>query len=216
MDSILSNAPDARLASDVTLLLFIFVLVPAMLLGFSFARGKKFRPHHKYTMTLVTISIWALVLFVMVASYGRWVAPAELGGPFSGGAAHILPTMHLITGGVAQILATYLVIYMWTERTRFQWVVPKFLQTQNIKPIMRTTLALWLVTVALGVGIFLTWYAPGGATTAPPAATEEPSATVTAPSATEEAPVIETQEPVETEEPDEGEDVEPAETEEAD
>ncbi len=193
MDSFLSNAPDARLASDLTLLVFLLILVPAMLVGFSFARRKQFRPHHKYTMTAITLVIWLFILLLMIVSYRTWVAPAEVGGPFSGDPAHIIPTIHLITGGVAQILATYLVVLMWTERTRFSWIVPKFLQTANIKPIMRTTLTLWLVTVALGVGIFLTWYSPGGAPAAPPEATEEPLATPE-PVETEEAEPVETEE----------------------
>jgi len=205
MDSFLSNAPDARLASDLTLLLFLIILVPAMLLGFSFARRKQFRPHHKYTMTAITVTIWVFILFLMIASYRTWVAPAEVGGPFAGDAAHIIPTIHLITGGMAQLLATYLVIYMWTERTRFKWIVPPFLRTQNIKPIMRTTLGLWLVTTALGVGIFLTWYTPGASAAPAPEATPEvnaPAATEEAitPAATDEAQVAATEEvePVET------------------
>jgi uncharacterized membrane protein YozB (DUF420 family) len=203
MDSFLSNAPDARLASDLTLLFFVVILAPAMLLGFSFARRKKFRPHHKYTMTAITLVIWLFILLLMIVSYRTWVAPAEVGGPFGGDPAHIIPTVHLITGGIAQILATYLVILMWTERTRFSWVVPKFLQTSNIKPIMRTTLTLWLVTIALGVGIFLTWYSPGGAAAPPPEATEEPVATEEPDVAeTEEAEPVESAEPVETEEAD--------------
>jgi uncharacterized membrane protein YozB (DUF420 family) len=199
MDSFLSNAPDARLASDVTLLFFLVILVPAMLLGFSFARRKMFRPQHKYTMTAITAVIWLFIVFLMIVSYRTWVAPAELGGPFSGDPAHIIPTVHLITGGIAQILATYLLILMWTEKSRLSWVVPRFLRTTHIKPIMRTTLTLWLVAVALGVGIFLTWYAPGSAPAAPPEATEAPDV-----AATEEVEAAETEaaevEPVETEE----------------
>ncbi len=192
MDSFLSNAP---LASTLTLLFFVVILVPAILLGFSFARRKKFRPHHKYTMTAITLVIWAFILALMIGSYRAYVLPAEFGGPFATNPANLLPTIHLITGGIAQILATYLVIFMWTERTRFSWVVPPFLRTNNIKPIMRTTLGLWLVTVALGVGIFLTWYAPSAATVAPLEATAEPFGTP-------EPPVAQTEEandPVETE-----------------
>ncbi len=106
---------------------------------------------------------------------------------------------------------------------------------------MRTTLTLWLVTVALGVGIFLTWYAPGGAVAAPPVATEEPlSRPEVTPAVTEEVEAIETMEvePIETEQADDsgsdnsgpgsdnrgmgssatdgGDEVEPVETEEAD
>jgi uncharacterized membrane protein YozB (DUF420 family) len=220
MDSILSSAPDARLASDLSLLAYIFLIVPAMLVGFVFARNKKFRPHHRNVMTAITIVNWIIILFLMLVSYRTWVLPAEVGGPFSNDRAHIIPTLHMITGGVAQILATYLVILMWTERTRYKWVVPKFLQIQNIKPFMRTTLALWLVTAALGLGIFLTWYAPSAGSAAAPVATEEvvetPEVTAVTPTATEEIEVSATEEVEEEVEPAETEEVEPVETEEAD
>jgi hypothetical protein len=64
-----------------------------------------------------------------------------------------LPTIHLITGGLAQLMATYLVIRMWFEKS-----LPDWFKIKNIKLAMRTTLLLWLTTAVLGILIYLTWY----------------------------------------------------------
>jgi hypothetical protein len=186
-----TGGSDARLASDLTLLAYLILIVPAMIVGFVFARRKMFRPYHKITMTLIAITNWAIILLLMVVSYSKWVLPfLQLG---VSAPVRLLPTLHLITGGIAQILATYLVLLMWTEKTRFSWIIPKRFQTRNIKPYMRATLALWLVTAALGVTIFLTWYPPKtGGTSGTPVATEEPAATSAAtsrPATTPEATV---------------------------
>lgn len=179
--------------SAITLIIYILLLAPAMIVGFVFARRKKFSPHHKFTMTGITIVNWILIVLLMAVSYGRFVAPflpdylSDIRG--------LLATIHLITGGLAQVIATYLVILMWTERTRFEGILPRAVRIRRIKPVMRTTLALWLITVVLGIGIYLTWYAaPPPADTTPPAATEE--ATVEAspePVATEAAAPLETE-----------------------
>jgi len=56
---------------------------------------------------------------------------------------------------------------------------------KQAKPVMRATLALWLLTAALGVGTYAAFYLmpPASAGQASPAATEEP----VAPAATEAA-----------------------------
>ena len=133
--------------SDLVLLAYIFLIVPAMLVGFVFARRKMFEPYHKYTMTAITIVNWLLIIFVMLVTYRRDVipfSPEDLKLP-----GILIPTVHLIPGLIAQLLATYLVIRMW-----FSNVIPERLAVANIKPYMRATLALWLVTAVLGV---VTW-----------------------------------------------------------
>ncbi len=172
----------------LTLLAYIFVLMPGMLLGFYFARRKMFVPYHKLTMTAVTVVNWVLILLLMVTSYAQGVLPnlpSRLVEP-----TYLLPTLHLITGAIAQFTATYLVILMWTERTRFEKLLPY--RIKNIKTPMRVTLALWLITIALGVAIFAVWYAtPSAGNDAQAISTEEavdPSSTEeAAPAATEEA-----------------------------
>lgn len=156
-------------ASQLTLLVYAFGLVPAMLLGFYFARSRRFSPHHKLVMTGVTVFNWVLIGWIMVGAYSRYVAPylVDMTKP-----AVLLPTLHLITGGMAQLLATYLVLLMWTENTRFARLLPY--RIQRIKTPMRVTLVLWLVAVLLGFATYATWQAAANTPkdSAPPALTE--------------------------------------------
>ena|SRR5258708_10596158 len=134
--------------TDLVFLAYVVFIVPAMLVGFVFARRKMFVPYHKFTMTTITIVNWLLILFVMQVSYRTYVLP-EI--PKNLGLLNILiPTLHLIPGLIAQLLATYLVIRMWFEKQ-----LPDWFKVKNIKVVMRTTLALWLLTFILGIGNWL-------------------------------------------------------------
>ncbi len=154
----------ASLASDLSLLAYIFLIVPIMLIGFFFARRKMFEPHHKLVMTTITIVNWLIIFFLMAVRYlqAAQAAPAD--------SSLILPTIHLAFGGTAQLLATYLVIRMWFENQ-----LPAWFKVRRIKRYMRTTLALWLITAALGIGTYYAWYVAGAASasSAEPVATPE-------------------------------------------
>ena len=157
-------------SSLITLLAYLFILVPLMLLGYYFARRKMFNPHHKLVMTSVVILNWIFIGVVMIGRYVNDVAPQL---PENIGQIGILlPTIHLVTGAIAQLLGTYLIVLMWTENTPLAWMA--IVPTRNIKPLMRTTLALWLVTVLLGFGIYAVWNSPTAAAGdgTPPEATE--------------------------------------------
>lgn len=170
----------AGLLSDITLLAYIFLIVPSMLVGYVFARRKMFIPHHKLMMTGIVIFNWVLILGLMVTSYSDGVAPAVPDG--LNDVRVWLPTLHLVIGAAAQLMATYLVLRMWLEN-----VLPSALMVKNIKIYMRFTLAGWLITAMLGIFIYLTWYtdtiAIAGDDVPPPVSTEE----ALAPSTTEEA-----------------------------
>lgn len=177
--------------STLVLLIYLLFLVPAMLMGFSFARRKLFRPHHKWVMTGITLANWVLIIAVMLGSYGGNVVPYLSMG--IGQPSLLLPTIHLVTGGIAQMLATYLVILMW-----FEPALPKFMVTHKIKTPMRLTLALWLITAMLGLGIYIVWNAPASsAASITPVITEEASVVGTPDGVVTDAPVA-TIEPVST------------------
>jgi uncharacterized membrane protein YozB (DUF420 family) len=169
---------EASLLSDLTLLAYILLIVPGALLGYYFARRKLYEPHHKWLMTAITLVNWVLILFVMLAAYAN--AASQITTEFEPPDL-LLPTLHLITGGMAQILATYLVIRMW-----FGNRLPERFRIERIKAPMRATLALWLATAVLGAAIYLTWYAsdsPLGNEVLEPALTAEadsPAATLEA------------------------------------
>ena len=133
--------------SDLVLLAYIVLIVPAMLVGYFFARRKMFEPYHKITMTVITIVNWLLIIFVMLVTY-RYVIP-EIPAHLTNQANVLIPTLHLIPGLIAQLLATYLVIRMW-----FSNYIPERFAVANIKPYMRLTLGLWLLTAVLGA---ITW-----------------------------------------------------------
>lgn len=178
-----------QLDGTTVLFIYLLLLVPLMVLGYIFARRKMFDPHHKLVMTTVVIVNWVLIALLMANSY-RGVVEFT---PDRTDINFILPTIHLLTGGLAQIMGTYLVLLMWTENTPLERLV--LIRTRNIKTPMRITLSLWLVTVLLGFGIYALFNAPTvDAGDAPaPAATEEvlseeeETDTVPAPDATEEA-----------------------------
>lgn len=174
-----------QLNGTIVLLIYLVVLVPLMLLGFFFARRKMFNPHHKLVMTTVVIVNWVLIALLMFNSY-RGVVEYT---PDRTNINFILPTIHLITGSLAQIMGTYLVLLMWTENTPLERLV--FFRIKKIKTPMRITLSLWLITVVLGFGIYALFNAPtADAGDAPaPAVTEEALSgeEVADPIATEEA-----------------------------
>ena len=158
-----------------------------MLLGYYFARRKMFDPHHKFIMTLVVILNWVLISVVMLTSYTDVAAdlPENLNQNFA-----LIATVHGIIGLIAQIMATYLVLLMWTENTPLERIV--IFRIKNIKTPMRITLSLWLITVLLGFGVYGVWYGGGDAETTDdplPAITEEAETQNTIPAldATEEA-----------------------------
>jgi uncharacterized membrane protein YozB (DUF420 family) len=164
--------------SQITLLIYVLVLLPLMLLGFYFARRKMFN-QHKLTMTTIFIANWVLIAWVMSPSYREAVSVpnADFSSIFL-----ILPTIHMILGVIAQLTATYLVILMWTERTPLEKLVP--FRIKNIKTPMRITLSIWIITILLGLGIYSTWYGfDNFFSPAPAESTEE----APAPEATEEA-----------------------------
>ena len=183
---------NASLMADLTLIAYVLLIAPGMIVGFVFARRKMFVPHHRAVMTTIVLVNWLLIGFLMLSSYTRYVAPgvpSRLGEP-----GFLVPSVHLIFGLAAQVMGTILLIRMW-----FEYRLPARLRFEPIKRYMRITLALWLITVILGAGTYVAWYGvPFSASAAPadepaPVATEEAPDPATGPDsadpeATEEAP----------------------------
>lgn len=183
----------ASLMADLTVLAYVLLLVPLMIVGFLFARRKQFVPHHQVIMTSIVLFNWGLISFIMAVSYNNISGdvPDNIDDKF-----YFLPTIHLLFGLAAQLVGSYLVIRMW-----FEDELPAGLKVKQIKPLMRFTLACWLIAVALGIITYLTWnrviFEDEAETTPPvstPVATEEPAAAPTeaatpeaVPAATEEA-----------------------------
>ncbi len=183
----------AGLMSDLSLLAYVLLLVPSMLIGYAFARNKKFVPHHQVVMTGITTFNWALILFIMVVTFNAISddIPDNLDDE-----SYFLPLIHMLIALSAQILGTYLVIRMWFENE-----LPAWAKVKKIKLYMRLTLVGWLIAAALGIATYVARYnlpGEGVETESIPAAT--PEVTDSLPSATQEAV------PGGTEEPDAAED----------
>jgi len=159
----------AHLLADITLLAYILLLLPLMIVGYLYARRKMFEPAHKLVMTTVVIVNWFLIGFVMIASYASGVAP---GVPAALGDVRVwLPTLHLVIGALAQLLGTYLVLRMWFEKQ-----LPEALKVRNIKLYMRFTLGGWVTAAVLGIALYIIWYAAPSLVSGdvpPPVETEE-------------------------------------------
>ena len=184
MDGFLGTG--ASFFSDLSLLAYILLIVPGIIVSTILARRGLHRPHHQWSMVGITALNWVLILFLMAGSYLDVVRFTQPGMP-----DFLVPTIHAGFGLPAQLLATFIVIRMWKEDrdvaranergeldTRKYWF-------KRAKPLMRLTLILWLVTSTFGIITYVVRYdvLPPGESTAPPAVTTEE-----APATTEEAP----------------------------
>jgi uncharacterized membrane protein YozB (DUF420 family) len=189
----------ASLLADLTLLAYILLIIPGMIVGYVFARQGKHRPQHRNVMIGITAFNWLLIIFLMIAAYRFDVVSNIASQP--GNPRYLMPTIHGILGLVAQLLATYVVYRMWREDSQVARAKARGESKDQLrkywflsaKPFMRLTLLLWLATAVLGVFNYLIRYEvlPTFASSqAPPAVTEEPAAT-TEPAATVEPVVTE-------------------------
>jgi uncharacterized membrane protein YozB (DUF420 family) len=190
----------ASLLADLTLLAYILLIVPGMIIGFVFARRGLHRPAHKWLMIALTVVNWALIIFLMLAAFFGDVLPNVAAQP--GNPRYSVPSVHALFGIPAQLLATYIVVRMLMEdvqvaraRTRGETDLRRY-WFKGAKPLMRLTLFLWLLTASLGFVTYLTRYnviALPGMQVVPPVETPEavppPAETeeVLAPASTEEA-----------------------------
>ena len=181
----------ASLIADLSLLAYILLIVPGMIVGYVFARQGKHRPHHQYAMIIVTVINWLLIFFLMIVAYRFDVIANITEQP--GNARYLMPTIHGILGLVAQVLATYIIYRMFREdsqvaRAKARGESKEQLRKYwflNAKPFMRVTLLLWLATSLLGIFNYLIRYEvlpTFGAGSVVPVVTEEavPAATVEA------------------------------------
>lgn len=174
----------ASLLADLTLIAYILLIVPAMLVGFVFARRAMFRPYHKWTMIIITVVNTILIFVLMITAYRFDVAENFPRQP--GNSRYLLPTLHAIIGLPAQLLAFYNIYRMVREdwqiaaarkRGEPESTFAEKYFFKRAKLTMRLTLGLWLAAAALGVVSYLIRYdvlttSAGGSGT-PPVATPE-------------------------------------------
>ncbi|MCB9438584.1 MAG: DUF420 domain-containing protein [Anaerolineales bacterium] len=152
----------ASLLADLTLLAYLFLIIPAMVAGFVFARRKKHRPHHRNVMMGITLANWFFILFLMIFALTYDVTDNVADQP--GNSRYLFPVIHAALGLTAQGLATYVIYRMLKEdrqvaqaKQRGEKDTSKYWFT-SAKPFMRATLTLWTVTSVLGVASYLIRY----------------------------------------------------------
>ncbi len=134
----------APLIADLTQVGMLILGLLAMV-GFIQARRRTFPVHCRW-MAVITFLAYGLILVGMVPA---WLGLARLGGAVFAQQATVVPFMHGVTGGLAQLLMTYTVVRMnWRRR----WPPRRPLW------LMRIALALWLLTVVGGSVVYLLLY----------------------------------------------------------
>jgi uncharacterized membrane protein YozB (DUF420 family) len=124
----------------------------ALLIGTWLARRQRYGWHQAFQTTVVVLQL-VLIGLVMAPSFhtsrvlhGAWAHP---GRPY-----FAVALAHALAGAVAAALGVYVVVSAGTR------MLPAALRLRSYKPWMRTTLALWLVALGLGVATYAVWYHP--------------------------------------------------------
>jgi plastocyanin/uncharacterized membrane protein YozB (DUF420 family) len=135
----------SRLASDVNLFTQVVVLA-GLLYGYVLARRRQFARHANVQTAMVLLNLLPIAFIMVPSLYGYAVYLRE-GGDVT---FPIAPLMigHGLLGVAVELYALYLIV-----RMRTRWI-PERLRVRNIKLAMRVTLALWMVLVVLGLGIY--------------------------------------------------------------
>ncbi len=152
----------ASLLADLTLLVYVFLIMPAMIAGFVFARRGHHRPHHKWVMISITTANWFFIIFLMIGAVTFDIADNI--SDQSDNLRYLTPVIHILFGLPGQLLATYVVYRMLQEdyqvkqaKARGETNLQQY-WFNNAKHFMRVTLSLWFVAVALGVTSYLIRY----------------------------------------------------------
>lgn len=144
----------------------------ALTAGMVLARRKRFRAH-AWTQSAMLLLNLVAIGGVMWPSFRRQVMPRVPGA--WNDPSQVVPLVHATVGSVAELLGLYVILVAGTR------MVPRSLRFRNYKAWMRTTLALWWMVVALGVGVYGLWYVQGSQAALLGAAPPTPSG-ATAPS----------------------------------
>lgn len=139
---------EATPAADVVLVLEL-ALAALLLVGMFVVRSRRVRLHRLLQGSIVLVNLPLAVVW-MLPRYVQQVVPdlpSEGAGLF-----YLLPTIALVLGAAAEVLGVYIVLVAATT-----WV-PERWRFRNYKRWMRTELVLWWLVVAVGLGIYGTWY----------------------------------------------------------
>lgn len=127
-------------------LVFHLAILSFIVTGFTFARRKKYNIHEKWMFSAIVLA---------AISFFLWMAPSYINNLdlvlskfYTPGI--IITNMHVIFGITTGSLALYIVLRMKLD-------LPERFTVNNVRRLMRTTFALWLLTFFLGVSFYV-WY----------------------------------------------------------
>lgn len=146
MDKVLqSNAPFTANAA----LLIELAMGIALLFGAWLARRQRYRQHAWCQSVVVLLNVVIIALAMAPSFYARVLPkiPARLDRSF-----YAMATMHAVAAAIAQFGALYILAGAGTK------LLPQPFRLTNYKRAMRSVLALWWLSLLLGIATYLRWY----------------------------------------------------------
>ena len=131
----------ASIFSDISLISTILLGLIAVFGGLQ-AHRKRFSTHCPVMATAALLN-WVPVLLLMIPNWIRLINGTL---NLASGTFFSVPIFHGVLGGLTQLLMTYTVVRMYIIDT---------LPPKNPLWLMRITIALWLLTVLGGIGVYI-------------------------------------------------------------
>ena len=137
----------ANFAADATLIAMLIIGV-LFTIGFVLARQKHYQAH-RWMQTTAAVANLVFVLWLMVLPFRDYVL-RDVDGPRPG-YFYVVTVLHAIFGITAVILGVFVVL-------RANGLMIKLLRFNNYKAFMRTSYALYIITIVLGIVVYLVWF----------------------------------------------------------
>jgi len=137
----------ATFLADLNLIAALLILA-GLLVGFAAVRSKNVSAH-QYIQTAMVLLFLVLIVFIMEVSFWQNVGPGIPGR--IGEASYVMPALHAVIGGLAEVGGLYLILHM-------NGLMPRALQVRRWKTLMRITLGLFILVAVLGVATYYLWY----------------------------------------------------------
>jgi len=134
--------------SDLVLVLEVG-MGAALLAGAALARGGRHRVHAWCQSTVVLLNL-GVILLTMAPSFHRAFPPPD--GAALLNSYYGLAVLHGASGILAELLGLYVMMVAGTD------LLPMKLRFTRYKPWMRAALALWWLTLLLGMATYGRWY----------------------------------------------------------
>ena len=138
----------ASRAADLTLVIELGMGL-LLVLGAMLARKRRYRAH-AWCQTAVVLLNLVVITVYMAPDFRRQVLPA-MRADF-GGLHYLLAAAHGALGVIAELFAIYIVLAAGTS------FLPPRLRVAKYVPWMRSALALWWLSLLLGLATYFSWY----------------------------------------------------------